>query len=138
MLLSDVRVDPLRIEEGAWVDNLPELPDFRVKVRGANNKDWKKLQTRLLQSIPRHKRIAGQFDPEEIDRINAILLLETSLLDWSGLTMAVGGEPIPYTKEMAKTLLTDPQWGRVRDGILWAAQVVGEQVEAEIKEKAKN
>jgi hypothetical protein len=137
MRLKDVKVDVEKVEDGAWVDNIPELEGLRLKVRGANNKDWRKLQARLIQSLSRAKRIAGQIDPDVFDRINSRLLLETCLLDWSGLD-GDDGKPLPYSKEMAKTLLTDPQYGRFRDGVLWAANVVGDQLETEVQVVSKN
>jgi len=137
MRLKDVKVDIEKVEQGAWVENIPELEGLRVKVRGANNKDWRKLQARLIQSIPRPKRIAGQIDPDELDRINGRLLLETCLLDWSGLE-GDDGKPLPYSKETAKDLLNDPQYARFRDGVLWAANIVGEQNETEVKDVVKN
>lgn len=137
MRINDVKVNVEKVEQGAWVENIPELEGLKLKVRGANNKDWRRLQSRLIQSIPRSKRIAGQIEPDEIDRINSILLLDTCLLDWSGLE-GDDGQPLAYSRDTAKNLLTDPQYARFRDGVLWAANVVGEQTEAEIKDTVKN
>lgn len=137
MKLSDVKIDPIRLEQGAWVDNIPELEGLSLKVRGANNKDWRKLQTRLINAVPRKKRVGGQLDPDDQDRIMSIVLRDTCLLDWKGLDDEAG-KPIAFTKELANSYLTDPQYGKFREGVAWAANVVAEQQDAEIAGDVKN
>lgn len=137
MKLSELKVDAVKVEQGAWVDNIPELEGLRLKVRGANNKDWRKLQARLISAIPRQKRVGGQLDPAEQDRIMAIVLRDTCLLDWDGLE-GDDGKPLPYTKESAEQFLTDPQYAKFREGVTWAATVVGEQRDAVLEKDAKN
>ena len=64
MKLKDAAVDLDRIENGAWVNNIPDLAGFRLKVRGSGNKQWRKMQQQLLQAVPRGKRANGGLDPE--------------------------------------------------------------------------
>jgi hypothetical protein len=137
MKLSDAKIDPARLEEGAWVGNIPELTGLRLRVRGANNKDWRRIQSKLIEGVPRKKRVGGRMDPDEQDRITAILLRETCLLDWDGLEDD-DGKPLPYSKEMAGKLLSDPQYAKFREGVMWAASIVAEQTEAEVEDDAKN
>ena len=64
MELGEQRVDPKLREEGAWVSDIPEMGDLRLKVRGANNKAWEKRQDALISAVPRKMRIKG-LDPSE-------------------------------------------------------------------------
>lgn len=137
MKLSEAKTDVARVEQGAWVDKIPELEGLRLKVRGSNNKDWRKLQLRLYNAVPRKKRMGGSLDPAEQDRITNTCLVNTCLLDWDGLEDDEG-KPIPFSKETAAKILNDEQYARLRDGVLWAATVVGQEDEAAIEDDAGN
>jgi hypothetical protein len=137
MKLSDVAIDFNRVEQGEWVDNIPEMGDLRVKVRGVSNADWRRLQSKLIQAVPRNKRVGGQIDPEESDRITSVLLLETAVLDWSGIEDD-SGNSVPYSKEQAREIVTNPTHRRVRDAFLWAASTVGDAITTRQEEQEKN
>jgi hypothetical protein len=137
MKMKDMAVDSGRAEEGAWVDDIPDMEGLRLKVRGANNKDWRKLQQKLIQAIPRKRRMSGNLDPEDADRITNLCLLNTSLLDWDGFD-GDDDKPLPYSQETAKTLLTDPDYRRFRDAVAWAANWVAEQSKEDVEEDAGN
>ena len=137
MKMSELAVDADRQENGAWVDDIPEMEGLRLKVRGSNNADWRRLQARLMDAVPRKKKIGGRLDPDEQDRIMSSCILSCCLLDWDGLEDD-NGKPIPYSKEMAKKLLTEPQYRRFRDGVVWAASIVAENTVVEQEETAGN
>lgn len=137
MKLSDVKIDPVKMEQGDWVDNIPELQGVRVKVRGANNRDWRKLQGRLVDAVPRKNKVGGRLNPDDLDRITSILLRDTSLLDWDGIE-AEDGSPLVFSKDEANRLLTNPEFGKFRDGVLWAANVVAEQEAEGVDTTSKN
>jgi hypothetical protein len=137
MKMKDVAVDAGRAELGAWVEKIPDMEELRLKVRGANNKDWRRLQLKLINAVPRKRRLQGNLDPEESDRITSQCLLNTSLLDWSGLEDD-DGKPIPYSHDMASKLLTDPDYRRFREAAAWAANWVAEQNAADVEEDAGN
>jgi hypothetical protein len=63
-----------------WVENIPDLPGIRIKVRGSNNSDYRALEAKLVREIPRAERIEG-VSPKEQDRIAGQLLLQTVVLD---------------------------------------------------------
>lgn len=136
MKLSGNKIDVVKREQGDWVDNIPELQGVRVKVRGMGNKDWARMEARLVNAVPRARRLRG-LEPEDRDRINGILLRDTSLLDWEGIE-GDDDKSIPYSKQQANEFLTNPEYGKFRDGVLWAASVVAEQTAAEIEEDAGN
>ncbi|MGD9879112.1 MAG: hypothetical protein AB7U95_03150 [Reyranella sp.] len=133
MELGEQRVDPKLREEGAWVSDIPEMGDLRLKVRGANNKAWEKRQDALIAAVPRKMRIKG-LDPSERRRINAICCRDHGLIDWENLN--IDGVAVPYSKEKANELLTDPQWAMFHDAAIWACNVVGTQMKAEVEEDA--
>lgn len=136
MKLSGLKINAKVAEEGAWVDNIPELGTLRLKVRGAGNKDWRRLSTKLIAAVPRKHRVDG-LDPDEQDRINAILIRDTGLLDWDNLE-GDDGNPIPYSKDMAQKLLTDPDTVKFREGAMWACATVAERQADDVEATAKN
>src|SRR3954453_22534202 len=105
--LSATKVDSALIEQGDWVDNIPDLPGVRIKARGTNNADYRILEGRLVREIPRMQRVEG-VAPADQDRIAGRLLLETVVLDVEGLTEDDGTTPIPYTRALGEKLLLDP------------------------------
>lgn len=137
MKLSQHVIDPVKLEDGDWVENIPEMGDLRLKVKGARNKAWERMQRVLLDAVPRKLKVGGRVDQAEQDRITSILLRDACLLDWGKLE-GDDGTLIPYSKEMANTLLTDPQYRNFRDAVAWAGNIVAEQGSAAVEEIAKN
>jgi hypothetical protein len=135
MKISERKIDIQKRDHGAWMDNLPDAGDLRVKVRGVGNRDWDRLQNKLLAAVPRAKKMNG-LDPEERDRIYPILLVKTILLDWENLEDD-DGNPIPYSQEKALELLTDPTLN-LKEIVLYAANNVAEQVREDGEADAKN
>lgn len=143
MRLDNIEIDTVSLEDGDWIDNIPELENLRLKVRGLNNRDYRNLERRLIAAVPRKKRMnaGGTMDVEEQDRITNTCILNTVLLDWDGLTQQNGSDheiPILYSKEMARKLLFEPQYRRFRDGVIWAATMVVERDRSKQEEVVKN
>lgn len=137
MRLGDQKIDPIKLEQGDWVTNIPEMGDLRLKVRGSRNKDWVRMQVVLTDAVPRKSKVGGRIAPAEMESITTKLLLNTCLLDWDGLE-GDDAEPIPYSKDMANKLLTDPAYRNFRDAVVWASAVVADQGAAEVEDIAKN
>ncbi len=137
MKLGELKVNAKAVEDGAWVENIPDLGGVRLKVRGSNNRDWRRLQQRLIEAVPRKKRVGGRIDPEEQDKITTALLVGAGLLDWEGLE-GDDGQPLAYSRKAAQELLENPELMRLRDGVLWACTMVAEQDAASAEETAKN
>lgn len=137
MKMKDIAVDAGRAEEGAWVENIPDMEGLRLKVRGSNNRDWRRLQQKLIQAVPRKRRMSGNLDPEDTDRITNLCMLNTSLLDWDGLD-GDDDKPLPYSREAAEKLLTDPDYRRFREAAVWAANWIGEQSEEDVEQDSGN
>ena len=136
MKLSDHKIDLKKRDEGAWVKDIPDFMDLELKVRGSGNKDWARMEAKLIGAVPRQRRANG-LEPEDRLRINSILVRETSLLDWRGIENGTG-EPLPYSKEAANKYLTDPEYEAFVWACVWAANVVAQQGHDEIEQDAKN
>ena len=126
MKLTDLEIDVDKLEQGDWVESIPDMGDLRLKVRGSGNSDYRALQQKLLRAVPRGQLRDGRVPPEVQDKITSQLLLDTVLLDWDGLA-GEDEQPIPYSKELAAKLLTEPKYRRFRDAVAWAADVVAER-----------
>jgi hypothetical protein len=137
MKLKDIALDAERQENGAWVTDVPDMEGLRLKVRGSNNADWRRLQNKLLEAIPRKRRMSGRLDVDDTDRITESLLLNTCLLDWDGLEDD-DGKPIPYSKEMAHKLIYEKEYRAFRDAVAWAANNVAQQISDDLKETSGN
>lgn len=137
MRLSELKIDAEKFEKGAWVDNIPDMGEVRLKVRGIGNADFRRLQTKLFDAEPRQYKVGGKLSPERQDAITAQCLANTVLIDWQGI-LDENDQPIPYSREMAKELLTNPEFRRFRDGVIWAASVVADDVAIDTEEAGKN
>ena len=137
MKLSEITVDAARIEDGEWVENIPEMEGLSLRVRGIGNAPFRRMQSRLIDALPRNRRVGGRIDPADQDRITGQCLAATVLLDWKGLE-ADDGSALPYCTEEAKKFLTEPAYRRFRDAVVWASTVVGEQRGEDEKADAGN
>lgn len=137
MKLSDMKIDNDRLEQGAWVGDIPEMGDLRLKVRGFGNADFRRLQQRLYDAEPRQFKIGGRLDPERQDAILSTCMLTTILIDWDGVT-GDDGQPVAYSRDLAKTLLTEPEYRRFREAVSWAAGTVAETSDADQKDAEGN
>lgn len=143
MKISSIRIDSARIEGGDWVGDIPGLGDLRLKVRGIDNRDYRRLRASLIDGIGQADRDAeGNLLPQVVDDIAAELFFKTILLDWDGLE-AEASTPtapiaVPYTKDLAFQYLTDPDYRVFLDGVSWAAHQVARRVEAKREADAGN
>src|SRR5690348_17012614 len=108
MRLSDIKRDSAAIEQGAWIGSkhgtpIPGMGDLQLRVRGADNSDWRRLQAKLVSAIPRAKRSSdGRVDPDEMDRIIGSCLVNCCLLDWEGIEdESDPPKPVEYSKAQA-------------------------------------
>jgi len=126
MKLSELKIDAQKGEAGAWVRDIPDFGDVALKVRGLGNSDWRRLSAKLYDAVPRSKRQGNKIDPLESDRIVNECLIETALVDWSGIT-GDDDKPMPYSKALARELITDPNYSNFRNAVLYAAGVVSQE-----------
>ena len=135
MKLSRFKTNSAAIEAGRWVE-LPDFSGVSVKVRGFGNADYKRLQAKLIEAIPRAERLKG-LSPEAEEAIATQLLLDTILIDWRGIDDD-DGTPLLFDRATAEKLLSDPDYKPLRLAVNWAAQVVGDDDLAGFEEDAKN
>lgn len=128
MKLSDIKAVTHKIEQGAWVSDLPNLPGISVKVRGYGNSDYRRLLTKLRAGMSAEE----SNDPFQQEQLDARLLYETILIDWHGI------DDMPFSAENAETLLSDPDMAVFRMGVNYAASVVARDGQIIVEEAAKN
>lgn len=114
MKIADLKASGRRIEKGAWVGELPNLPGVEVKVRGAFNSDYNALFAKLAAEYT-----AEQLKDEAIQtEIDNRLMAETIIEDWRGI------DDFPATPENKLAALTDPDLILLKRGINYAANNV--------------
>lgn len=128
MKLSELKIDSAKAEQGAWIGDIPDLGNLRLKVRGLGNSDARRLRLKLIRALPK----ASREDPKEQDKINARILAEAVLLGWENLEGEV------YSKERAFEILSDPDLAPFADGVAWAAGKVAELEADQTDTDAKN
>jgi hypothetical protein len=137
MKVSSGIVDSKRAEAGEWIGDLPELDGTEFFVRGTNTADFKRMQSKLINALPRKDRMRKDgIDPLISERITNQCIVGVVLKDWRGLTEGEDDaeRPLPYSKDMAHKFMFDPDYVTFRTGILTAVGRV-EQLQKE-EEKA--
>ena len=115
MEVSRLKHDSNRSEQGDWVENIPGYSDMRLRVRGSNSKTVKTAMAEKMV-IPENQNVEAK------DRVMAEIAHEAVLLDWDGLTN--NGEPVPYSSDLAKTWLFDPDYSDFLDAVDYASREV--------------
>lgn len=138
MKISSIKQDPKKVETGIWIGDIPDFEGVRLKVRPANNPDFRQLYSQLVETTPRHLKRGGQVrDYDTKVAINARCLADTVLLDWEGF-QDDEGNPLSYQPELAKQLLLDPEMVAFRDAVSWCANVAEEETRLGFEENAGN
>lgn len=139
MKITAAKINDAAIQsmDGVWQEDLPELGDLAVLVRGLNNKQYRMKFEAMVRALPPSKRKNGNVDPIERDRLIGICMLDHVLLDWKNVEGS-DGVAIPYSKDQAKIFLTDPDYQKFRDGVFVAATRVGEAIEEDLASTEKN
>jgi hypothetical protein len=118
MKLSAIKVDS-SVAEGEWIGNIPNMEDLELKVRAPFAATVRAYRNQLIRALPASVRNDPNGIPlEKQDEIEAELNLEVILLDWRNADM-------PYSKELARQYLTDPDWVDFREAVAWASSRVG-------------
>jgi hypothetical protein len=127
MKLANLKIDSAKLEQGAWVGDIPALGNIRLHVRGLGNDDYRRRQSELVAAIPRHLRK----EPAEQDKLTNTLIVETLLLGWEHVEDDKD-KPLPFTRENALLILEDPDMRAFNDGVIWAAMAVSEARKADL------
>ena len=123
MDIGSIKINASKIEDGVWVDTIPEFGDLRLLVRGTSSFAYRDAIGRLSRNLPKNKRNDdGSVPAKELDRLTAQALAEGALLGWENVE--IGGVAVPFSKERAVDLLTDPDYSKFADAVMFAAQKV--------------
>jgi hypothetical protein len=134
MDLNEISIDPIRVEQGAWIDT--GLGDIRVKMRGSNNSDWLALYIKLDAAIPNIMRKQTAKFIAERERIESECIVQAGLLDWQGITE--GGEPLPFSVENARRLIFDPKYKAFRSVCKYVADRIATESDLALADAIKN
>lgn len=126
------------LSPGEWIDDIPDHPDLRLKVRSTNYKPFRVATA----ALGRRSRKQLKTDEGFVDYAVRLgkPLAEHILLDWDGVKS--GDKPVKYSPEIALKLLTaDDDFGigsNFRAAVEWAGDQVAEQLAAATEEAAGN
>ncbi len=142
MKLSAMKINSAAIEQGEWVGSkngnpIPDMGDLNLKVRGIGNADFRVLQSKLFDATPRNERPNNRLSPAAAERVTIECIVETILIDWDGVENDQG-EALPFNKDVARKILSDPDLRPFRDAVMWASAQVGELRAGDSEGIAKN
>jgi len=124
MKLSNLTVDVNAIENGTWVGDIPNLPGVRFLVAGMESKAYKKAFSHSLRTnTTRRERASGNLDVDRIGEIQRHLAAKHCLLGWEGVDDDEGN-PVPFTAELARTLMTEARYLPFQQGVFYAIGLV--------------
>lgn len=124
MKLSTTKVDPKAIEDGDWIENLPEMDDLKLKARGQSSMAYRAVQRKELNKLPRNVRNLPDGLPLAIqDRITNKCLVDAGILDWQNMELDDGIKP--FSKELLEQLVNDPVSQVFREACIVATVRVG-------------
>lgn len=123
------------IDEGAWIDDLPDAPGLRLRVIGLTSKDARKSQEQKQAQL-RQKNRGKPLTSDQLAQCTKEVLAEVVLKDWEGLTS--DGKAVPYSKELAKQWIESRNGERFTELVLDAAQRLDRDAGEFVEEVSKN
>lgn len=97
MKLSDIRLRRAALSsDGVWIEDVPDMPGFSVRVRALSSPAAVALQDSLAMQIiaGRHRRIKST-PVEVMDYLSARRLIDVCVTDWKGLEAPVDETGLP-------------------------------------------
>lgn len=135
MKLASLRTDTSNTE-GRWVGDIPGLGDLRLKVRPSGNPDYRRAVDERVRAVPQAERLRGLSEPKRVE-VEAHAILDAVLFGWENVTgdgtIGEADKPVPFAREVALRLLTDPVYLAFRDAVDWAANAVAVEARADLK-----
>lgn len=112
-------VDVNAIEEGRWVPLGSEFPGVEILTKGLTSTGAKLFQAKASREAPRRERTAsGRLTEDAQERILRETVIEKCVQDWRGLS--AGGEPLAFSKETLRMIMTEPKARRIAAAIVTA------------------
>jgi hypothetical protein len=123
MKISSIERDPGATEAGTWVNEIPQMGDLALKVRGWTSPLVLETRNRKERAVPKEGRNRdGTLTIEAQRKVNSEAMHEVVILDWSGIEDD-SGEPVPFTTEQCKAWCLDPRYRQFVDAGIYAANV---------------
>lgn len=133
IILSDEALNAL--DNGAWVREIDGLPGVSLKVCGLSSPEAQKA-INAKQAAMRAKNGGKPLAMEQLAKSVNETLAEVVLKDWEGFTDK--GEPVPYSKALAKKWITARNGEKLAAIVLRTAQMVDADANAFVEEVGKN
>jgi hypothetical protein len=102
--------------EGKWFP-MSMLEGVEVKVAKSGNPNYEKLAQKLYKPYQDQIRRRVSLSEGVTKRITTDLIVRTLLMDWRGMP-GEDGKEVPFSKEVARELLDDPELKEIREEIL--------------------
>jgi hypothetical protein len=129
---------PADLSPGEWVDDIPDQPGLRLRVRSTNYKPYRVAVAGLSRRFGKRLKTDGGL--VEFQAALGQPLAEHILLDWQGVKS--GGNEVPFSREIAaKVLTSDDSHGigaEYRKAVEWAGDHVAEKLAEATEELAGN
>jgi len=123
------------IDSGVWIDDPADDAGFAVRVKGRRTSAYQKAQGAALTKARKVSR-KREIDVATIQRIDNELVAKHCLMDWKNFFN--GDQEIPYSEELAKTLMTDRKYQPFQDFVKMAVDRVDENDLEDVEEIEKN
>ena len=137
MKLSAIRINSAMREQGQWIDNIPDLGGVKLKVRGVDNTDARRLRAKLVAEMPPTDKPRNVLTDEAAERLTVAILSESILMGWQGLENE-DGTPIVFSIPQAAEILANPDFALFRNGVNFAANIIGTEAATAAADTAKN
>jgi len=138
MKIGQFKRDTAKVEGGDWVTDLPGLEGVSFKVRGLNSTHFADTQSRLMRSIPAHKRGDDGSIPATLAYgVLGEAMALSLLLDWKGIE-GDDGKPLAYDAALAKVWLTDVDFVHFHEAVMEAARRVDLRARNDAAQVEKN
>lgn len=123
------------IDQGTWVDVSDEAPGVELLVVGLRSEQARK-ELRSRQTVVRKKNRGRELSDTQHSDIMKEVLVDVVLKDWRGLKS--DGEPIKYSKDLAKQWIMSRGGERFTEIVIAAAQRLDAEAESFVEEVSKN
>jgi hypothetical protein len=109
MSILDYTIDPKKVDEGDWKPVIGDEDNLSLKLRGRRCEAYKKEQAKKMRKMRRSLGRNQAALVEHVQRIDNECIAEHCLLDWKNF-LDTKKQQIPFSEEMAKTLMTDRRY----------------------------
>lgn len=121
MRLSKLKTNARAMLDGEWIDDLPGMENFRVRLKSLDAGAGQSYAETLTRALIGRRGSRSGLPAEVAYYINAKTLIEVCVLDWSGLQVPVDAagavtfgdavaaeEDRPYSKALLEEILLEP------------------------------